>query len=260
LEPRLSEPARFCAEAIRGAARIGVLSGAGMSTSAGIPDFRGPQGIYRTLGIPNPESIFDIERFRRDPSFFYSFQREFLKILDGVEPTEAHRFFADLERAGHLEGIVTQNIDALHQRAGSAKVLEIHGSVWRTYCADCGRPYNYEEARRRTFAEKVPRCVCGGVLKPDVVFFGESVKHLEACFDLAERSDLFFVLGSSLVVAPAAMIPARCPGTIVVVSKGEVSPAYLPPRRISLRVDEDLDEFFRTVREELGEEFFRTPV
>jgi NAD-dependent deacetylase len=253
------ETARACAEAIRRARRIGVLSGAGMSTNAGIPDFRGPKGIYRTLGIENPESIFDIERFRRDPSFFYAFHREFLRILRDVTPTEAHRFLADLEGTGRLSGIVTQNIDALHQRAGSRRVLEIHGSVWTSRCVTCRKRYEYGEAERRTLAEPVPRCDCGGVLKPEVVFFGESVLRLEESFELAEGADLFLVLGSSLVVAPAAMLPARCAGPIVVVNRGEVSSAYLPPRRIALRAEEDLDEFFLAVREDLGADFFAPP-
>ena len=240
--------AAICAQWIRSARRVGVFSGAGLSTNAGIPDFRGPQGLYRTLKIADPEAIFDIQVFRRDPTLFYRFHRGFLDLLDTVEPTETHRFFARLEREGVLSGIVTQNIDGLHQRAGSRRVLEIHGGVGSNTCTRCGTPYDLQTLKELLRASEVPRCPrCDGTVKPDVVFFGEGVQALEACRSLMEETDLLFVVGSSLVVTPAALLPALCPGTLVVVNQGEVSSAYLPPRRVALRVEEDLDDFFRSV-------------
>jgi NAD-dependent deacetylase len=223
-----------------------------MSTNAGIPDFRGPKGLYSRAGIDNPERIFDISYFREDPALFYSFHREFLEILKSIEPTFAHRFFAKLEETGKMLGVITQNIDSLHQRAGSKKVCEIHGGVWDTHCVGCGRSYDLEAATEKTASEEVARCDgCGGVLKPDVVFFGEPVKNLEACGSLAQEADLLFVVGSSLVVTPAAMLPSMTRGKVVVVNKGEVSPMFLPRQRMTLFAEADIDEFFEMVDEHL---------
>ncbi|MCF4151996.1 Sir2 family NAD-dependent protein deacetylase [Dethiosulfovibrio sp. F2B] len=242
-----------CASMVEKAESVAVLSGAGVSTSSGIPDFRGPNGIYRRKYDVDPEMIFDIDFFSRDPSFFYKFHREFLEALEEVSPSYTHKFLAALEREGRLKGIVTQNIDALHHKAGSQKVLEIHGGVWKSTCLSCGKSYDYETSRRKTMDEDIPRCeICGGVIKPDIVFFGENVKHLEASRSIISQADLLFVLGSSLTVVPAALLPSCCTGRIVVVNKGEVSGAYLPPDRIDLRVEGDLDEFFRGLNEKLN--------
>jgi len=249
----LSAAAGQVAELVRASGQIVLLSGAGMSTSAGIPDFRGPDGLYRKLGIENPERIFDIAVFERDPSFYYGFHREFLRQVEAVKPTAAHRFFARLEEQGKLAGIVTQNIDALHQKAGSANVLEIHGSIWKSHCIKCGKAYSYEESARKVETGGVPFCdSCRGVLKPDVVFFGENVMQFEACQELAARADLLFVVGSSLVVTPAAWLPSLCPGSIVVVNRGEISRTYLPSSRVALHVEEDIDTFFTALSEKLG--------
>jgi len=249
----LSAAAGHVAELVRASGKIVLLSGAGMSTSAGIPDFRGPDGLYRKLGIDNPERIFDIGVFERDPSFYYGFHREFLRQVEAVKPTAAHRFFARLEEQGKLAGIVTQNIDALHQKAGSGRVLEIHGSIWKSHCTGCGKGYSYEESARKVESEGVPLCdSCRGVLKPDVVFFGENVMHFDACQELAARADLLFVVGSSLVVTPAAWLPSLCSGSIVVVNRGEISRTYLPSSRVALHVEEDIDTFFTALAEKLG--------
>ncbi len=244
----LYSQAAALAEIVSESQRTVLLSGAGMSTSAGIPDFRGSNGIYKRQMNVDPERIFDIDWFRRDPSFFYDFHREFLSTLKTVEPSFAHRFFASLEHHGLLSGIITQNIDSLHQKAGSRNVLEIHGGVWKSSCTHCGKCWGYEESISMAFEQKVPRCdKCGGVIKPDIVFFGEMVKHLEECRDLAESADLFIVAGSSLAVSPAAMLPALSPGKIAVVSMGEISSGYLPAERIDIRVDRDIDDFFKEV-------------
>lgn len=244
--------AQTCAKWIEQAKRIVVLSGAGMSTNAGIPDFRGPKGLYKTLDIPNPHQVFEIETFNRDPSIFYRFGKEFLTNIKKVDPTFSHRFFAALEERGKMAGIITQNIDALHQRAGSKKVFEIHGGVWETHCTKCHRVYDYDTATEKILKEEVPLCIdCGGVLKPDVVFFGEPVKRLYECQALAQNADLFFVLGTSLTVSPAAMMPGFSSGKIVVVHKGEISHFYLPKERIDMFADEYLDTFFKKVNSHL---------
>ncbi|MDO9508437.1 MAG: Sir2 family NAD-dependent protein deacetylase, partial [Thermovirgaceae bacterium] len=235
-----------CAELIKASRRIVLLSGAGMSTNAGLPDFRGPNGIYKQKLGADPERVFDIDWFRREPSFFYEFHREFLSSLNTIEPTFSHTFFASLEKMGKMSGIVTQNIDALHQRAGSKKVFEMHGSVWKSFCTNCGREWNYEDSVSLAFSCDVPRCdSCSGLIKPDVVFFGEMVKQLEESRDLARSADLFFVVGSSLNVTPAALLPSMTRGAIVVVNKGEISGFHLPRERIQIFAEEDIDTFFR---------------
>ena len=250
MEPALEEKAKRCAEWISRSRRIAVLSGAGMSTAAGIPDFRGPNGIYNSLGIDNPERVFEISTFRRDPRLFYTFGRALLERIRDVEPTFSHRFFAALERRGQVAGIITQNIDALHQRAGSRKVFEIHGGIWDTYCTSCHKRFDYEQAIKKILSEDIPRCdECSGVLKPDVVFFGEPVKALRECQELAVTADLFFIIGSSLTVTPAALLPSLTRAPIIVVHRGEISAAYLLQERIELFADSDIDAFFRSVNE-----------
>jgi NAD-dependent deacetylase len=244
----LRESAQRCSDFIQDARRVVLLSGAGMSTAAGIADFRGPNGFYRTVQIENPERIFDIETFRDDPSLFYRFHRELIQVLERVKPTFAHRFFAALEQTGIMQGIITQNIDSLHQKAGSKNVLEIHGGVWQSYCFKCGKEYPYDVARDKTLAETVPTCdSCSGPIKPNVVFFGEAVKYLLESQLLARSADLFFILGSSLTVTPAALLPALAPGRIVVVNQGPLSYAYLPEHRIDLLVPADINTFFEEV-------------
>ncbi|MFP4481397.1 MAG: SIR2 family NAD-dependent protein deacylase [Thermovirgaceae bacterium] len=239
-----------CASLLENSKRVVLLSGAGMSTSAGLPDFRGPQGIYRQKLHTNPERIFDIDAFYEDPRFFYNFHREFLRSAKTIVPTFAHKFFAALEREEILGGIITQNIDALHQRAGSRKVYEIHGGIWKSFCTECGKTWGYEESLELAFEHDVPHCEsCGGVIKPDIVFFGEMVKHLNDCRTLAESADLFFVVGSSLVVTPAALLPSMTRGDVIIVNKGDISRTYLPQERVVLHAEEDIDTFFRAVNE-----------
>ena len=238
--------AQECAKLIKEAKHIAVLSGAGMSTSAGIPDFRGPQGIYRRADV-DADRLFDIDYFRINPSYYYRFHRECVKMLDGIDPTFTHKFLARLESDGKLDGIVTQNFDGLHEKAGSKKVYQIHGTIRHAYCTRCRRHYGYDAVNSRLEGADTPKCDCGGVIKPDIVFFGENVKYLGECQHLCEKADLLFVLGSSLNVYPAALLPQMCSGKIVVVNKGAVSTSYLPRERVTLRVEEDLDTFFKKV-------------
>ncbi len=243
----LHEQALECAALLRGSRSTAVVSGAGMSTAAGIPDFRGPKGIYRRLDI-DANRLFDIDWFRRDPSYYYRFHRECVRMLSGIEPTFTHKFLARLESQGRLDGIVTQNFDGLHEAAGSKKIFQIHGTIRKAYCASCGEYYGYEAVNRLLASADVPRCErCGGVIKPDIVFFGEGVKFLDECSRLCSRAELLFVLGSSLNVYPAALLPQMCKGSIVVVNQGAVSAECLPPSRVTLRVDAPLDDFFREV-------------
>jgi len=234
-----------CVELIKKAKTIGALTGAGISTSAGIPDFRGPQGLYVTRRY-DPDTVFDINYFLEDPKPFFQFARDFVGLEEKIQPTVAHHFLSHLEEMGKLRGVITQNIDCLHQRAGSQNVLELHGSFENSSCLECDKNFSYEEMKKKLFIEEIPQCSCGGVIKPDVVFFGENVKFLEEAYALAEVVDLFFVIGTSCVVYPAAMIPNFVKGDIVIVNISEVR---LNSPRVVLSVQEDINDFFKKVEE-----------
>lgn len=235
--------AQQCGRLIEEAGSIVVLTGAGISTNAGIPDFRGPQGLYVTKKY-DADKIFDIGSFYSDPKPFYEFAHDFISLEEKIQPTAAHRFLSLLEEKGKLKGVITQNIDALHQKAGSKKVYEMHGSFWHSACIECGAPYSYEELKERMRKTFVPLCRCSSVIKPDIVFFGENVKYFQEAAALAESSDLFMVIGSSCVVFPAAMVPALAPGKIILINKGKV---HLDVFNIMMDVQEDADEFLAQV-------------
>lgn len=229
---------------LESAGRIVALTGAGISTAAGVPDFRGPNGLYVTRRY-DPDTVFDIDAFLNDPEPFYEFTRDFLSMVDRLEPTPTHRFLARMEREEKLRCIVTQNIDFLHQRAGSQAVISVHGDYWTSRCLRCGAEWDFEALRAAATLESVPRCGdCAGLIKPDVVFFGEAVKGMDRAAAEVAKADLMLVLGSSLTVFPAASLPAmaRCP--IIVVNKGLVG---LTPGSDRFFVDEDLDAFFLDV-------------
>ena len=239
----LANDVRECIRLIKGARSIAALTGAGISTSAGIPDFRGPQGLYVTRRY-DPEKIFDINCFFRDPKPFYEFAKDFISLEDTIQPTFTHKFLSNLEKHGKLNGIITQNIDSLHQMAGSKKVYEMHGSFWVSHCLDCRKEFSYKEMKDKIIKEDVPHCGCGGLIKPDVVFFGENVKYMFESAELAGEADLFFVIGTSCVVYPAASIPGYAKGEIVIVNNQEVA---LPLDNIVLKVQNDIDNFFSKV-------------
>lgn len=195
-------------EAIRNARHVGCLTGAGVSTLCGIPDFRGPQGLYKQK---DAERIFDIDWFDRDPSIYYRGCAELVYGLDRFEPGPVHRALKHLEDLSLLKGIATQNIDMLHQKAGSSNVYEVHGSPILHHCRKCGAEKTFDEvlAMLRAAPGDVPRCTCGGAYKPDITFFGEALPEaaFAAAQSLAMRSDVFLVLGTSLTVFPAAGLP-----------------------------------------------------
>lgn len=200
--------------ALKNAKHVGCLTGAGVSTLCGIPDFRGPQGLYKQK---NAERIFDIDWFERDPTIYYNGCRELVYGLGSYNPGPVHRALKILEEAGKLMGIATQNIDMLHQKAGSTNVYEVHGSPIKHHCWKCGAEKSYDEIMsmlpgpsvKEFTAENIPRCTCGGVFKPDITFFGESLPEeaFEMAQKLARESDVFLVLGTSLTVFPAAGLP-----------------------------------------------------
>ena len=186
-----------------------VLSGAGISTPSGIPDFRSPQsGLWQQT---DPEIVASIGGFRRDPKAFYAWIRPLAQKIFRSEPNPAHRALADLEGAGLVKAVITQNIDGLHQKAGSRRVLELHGNLRQVTCLRCGC-HTPTAAMLDAFlaSEEVPCCPrCGGVMKPDVILYGELLPAdvLREAEEEAAACDLMWVIGSSLTVAPASLLP-----------------------------------------------------
>ena len=178
------------------------FGGAGVSTESGIPDFRSVDGLYSQKFEYPPEQIISHSFYVRKPEYFFRFYREKMLPL-GFEPNVTHKVLAQLEKEGHLAAVVTQNIDGLHQKAGSKKVFELHGSVLRNYCVKCHKFYPAEFVRD---AKGIPLCDCGGTVKPDVVLYEESLDQdtLAGAVSAIRHADLLIVGGTSLTVYPAA--------------------------------------------------------
>jgi NAD-dependent deacetylase len=199
------------------------LTGAGVSTESGIPDFRSPGGLWSEF---DPLDYGSIQSFRRDPVRIWDFYARRFAFLTQAEPNEAHRALAELEARGLLDGIVTQNIDLLHERAGSRNVLEVHGSIRRAVCLACGADEPLDRVLAQLESAPAPRCPhCETVLKPDVVFFGELLPPaaLERATELARSARLLLVVGSSLEVQPVAGLPFEtlsAGGSLAIVNRG----------------------------------------
>ena len=178
------------------------FGGAGVSTESGIPDFRSVDGLYNQKFEYPPETIISHSFFVRKPEYFFRFYREKMLPL-GFEPNVTHKVLARLEAEGHLAAVVTQNIDGLHQKAGSKRVFELHGSVLRNYCVKCGKFYRAEVVRD---AKGIPLCDCGGIIKPDVVLYEEPLDEnvMAGAIAAIRKADLLIVGGTSLTVYPAA--------------------------------------------------------
>ena len=178
------------------------FGGAGVSTESGIPDFRSVDGLYNQKWKYPPETILSRSFFDRNPEEYYRFHRDKL-VIDGVKPNRVHLRLAELEREGKLRAVITQNIDGLHQAAGSKNVLELHGSILRAYCSRCRKPYPADVINKGT---GVPRCDCGGVIRPDIVLYEEQLDEdvLRKSIDYIRNADVLIVGGTSLNVYPAA--------------------------------------------------------
>ena len=211
-------------EIITRSRRIVFFGGAGVSTASGIPDFRSDTGLYsREFEGLTPEMILSRTFFYLQPETFFDFYRKYMLRLD-AQPNAAHRFLYRLEQADRLRGIVTQNIDGLHRKAGNIRVYEIHGSVHENRCMECGASYPAETVLR---SEGVPRCECGGVIKPEVVLYGEPLPKyvcIGAKREIA-NADTLIVAGTSLSVEPAASFLADFAGRNLVVINREPTPA-----------------------------------
>lgn len=207
---------------IQDAQRIVFFSGAGVSTESGIKDFRSKDGLYnQPCGLP-PETIISASYFRKNPSGFFRFYREKMLPL-GFEPNVAHRVPARWENEGKQVTVVTQNIDGLHQKAGSTRVCELHGSVLRNYCMCCGKSYPPEVIRDSV---DVPKCDCGGIIKPDVVLYEEALDEVtvEESILAINKADLMIVAGTSLTVYPAAGLLQYYPGKHLVLINRDKTP------------------------------------
>ena len=178
------------------------FGGAGVSTESGIPDFRSVDGLYNQKYTYPPEMIISHSFYVKNPEEFYRFYKDRM-IFSEAEPNGAHKALAKLEQEGKLKAVITQNIDGLHQAAGSREVLELHGSIHRNYCTRCGEFYDLYYVKK---SEGVPRCACGGIIKPDVVLYEEGLDQrlLQKAVAYIARADVLIVGGTSLVVYPAA--------------------------------------------------------
>lgn len=194
------------------------FGGAGVSTESGIPDFRSTDGLYNQQYAYPPETILSHSFYRRDPEEFYRFYRDKMLYLD-AQPNAAHRKLAQWEAEGKLRAVITQNIDGLHQKAGSRTVLELHGSVLRNHCQQCGAFYGVEAVAE---SRGIPRCACGGVIKPDVVLYEEGLDEdvLAAAVSAIRRAEVLIIGGTSLSVWPAAGLVQYYRGNkLVVINK-----------------------------------------
>lgn len=225
-----------------------VLTGAGVSTGSGIPDFRTPgKGIWEKV---DPFKVTSITAFDENPQRFYYFYRPRIEMLSRVSPNPAHKAISQLEEMGYIHCLITQNIDNLHQRAGSKKVIEVHGTLRKAICRRCGKIISSELLIQKMdeSKEKVPYCECGGVFKPNVVLFGEMLPNLDNAIYESKRADLILTVGSSLQVSPANMLPQYClnrGGKLVIVNFMSTHLDYLAEAVIN----EDVCDFLPAVVE-----------
>jgi NAD-dependent deacetylase len=234
------------AELIRSSQPCVVLTGAGVSTESGIPDFRSTTGLWARF---DPVEYGSIEAFRRDPRKVWSFYRSRVAMLVEAEPNPAHTALAELEELGFVEAVVTQNIDLLHERAGSREVVEVHGSIRTASCPGCGARYDLARVLELLAEADAPACPsCGDILKPDVVFFGELMPQatIARAYELARRARLLLVVGSALEVYPVGGLPLETFGT-----EGEVAIVNRGPtpfdQQASLKIDASAGEILPRV-------------
>ena len=239
-------PATRLARLIEQADSVVALTGAGISVPSGIPDFRSPgTGLWANV---NPMEVAHIDAFRRDPVRFWSFYGRRFQTLEDKRPNRAHAALVELERAGMLDAVITQNIDQLHRRAGSRELVEVHGSIAHSSCLVCGLRYELDDVRAQHegAADGVPRCGCGAPLKPGVVLFGEylPVEAMARAEALAAGADLMLCIGSSLEVYPVAGLPETTlavGGQIAILTQGPTPLDHRAVVRMGGDVVDELD-------------------
>lgn len=221
--------------------RIVFFTGAGVSTESGIPDFRSVDGLYNQKYKYPPERIISASFFYRNPGEFYRFYRDRM-IYEDARPNAAHLKMAEFEKAGKSLGVVTQNIDGLHQMAGSVHVAELHGSIHRNYCQQCRKFYSLEDILKM---DNIPKCSCGGTIKPDVVLYEESLDYdvMEDAVKMIESADTLVITGTSLVVYPAAGLVRYFRGkNLVVINLSKTSSDSMADLCINGKVGEVLSQ------------------
>lgn len=206
MQTQIEELWRF----IKHANKVLVFTGAGISTLSGIPDFRGAQGVYREKwhGM-ELETVLSLPCFLKHPEYFYEWAQTFVYGVGNYQPNIVHKTLAAWEKAGLIDAVYTQNIDILHQHAGSEKLYELHGSPAHHHCLKCQKYYSYDDIAPIVHAGDAPRCSCGGSIKPDIIFYGEQLNSdlLKQAYNDFSAANLTLVLGSSLTVHPAAGLP-----------------------------------------------------
>ena len=228
-------------EIIDDSENIVFFGGAGVSTESDIPDFRSADGLYRQKYKYSPEQIVSHSFFVQNPEGFYEFYKEKMMFLD-AKPNAAHRKLAELEAAGKLTAVITQNIDGLHQEAGSKNVLELHGSIHRNYCMKCHKFYDAAYVKH---ADGIPRCSCGGMIKPDVVLYEESLDEnmIDKSIRAISQADTLIIGGTSLVVYPAAGFVDYFRGKhLVVINKSETAKSVRAELTIAAPIGEVLSQ------------------
>jgi len=198
------------AELIKNSKNAVVLTGAGVSTGSGIPDFRTPgKGLWEKV---NPYEVTSINAFYENPQRFYYFYRPRIEMLSRVSPNSAHKSIAQLEEMGFVKYLITQNIDHLHRKAGSKKIIKVHGTLDEAICTKCKKIISSTKLLEKLNVnqEGIPRCDCGGVFKPNVVLFGEMLPYLDEAINISCKADLMLVVGSSLQVSPVNLLPQYC--------------------------------------------------
>lgn len=221
------------------------FGGAGVSTESGIPDFRSQDGLYHQKYDFPPETILSHTFFLNHTEEFFKFYRDKM-LCDTAKPNAAHLKLAELEKTGKLKAVITQNIDNLHQMAGSRKVLELHGSVYRNYCMRCGKFYDFSYVKNST---GVPRCECGGIVKPDVVLYEEMLDNdtLRESVDAISRAQVLIIGGTSLAVYPAASLIDYFRGEAIVVINKAPTPR---DRSADLLIKDPIGQVFSQIRTE----------
>ncbi len=230
-------------EIIDGAKRLVFFGGAGVSTESGIPDFRSVDGLYNQRYACPPEAILSHSFFEVRPAEFFEFYRDRM-LFPNAKPNKAHTWLARFEETGRLTGVVTQNIDGLHQAAGSRRVFELHGSVHRNYCMDCGKFFPMETILHST---GIPRCECGGVIKPDVVLYEEGLDDatVRGALRVISQADVLIVAGTSLTVYPAAGFLDAFSGRHLILINRDPTPA---DGRAELVIHDKVGEVLDAVR------------
>lgn len=223
--------------------RIVFFGGAGVSTESGIPDFRSADGLYHQQYEYPPETILSRSFFQRHPDEFFRFYRQKM-LFPNTRPNAAHLALARLEQQGKLTAVVTQNIDGLHQAAGSRRVLELHGSVYRNYCMNCNAAFSLADILQ---SEGIPRCSCGGIIKPDVVLYEEPLDQavVQNAVEEIRAADLLIIGGTSLAVYPAAAFVDYYHGNRLVIINTTPTPA---DSRAGLLIREPIGQTFSTAK------------